>query len=57
MELDLDMNMEKMGVLSARSPSQEEVPGAREVGGQSEEKQAIQEEQQVRSARKKTTPC
>ena len=55
-QLDLDMNMEKMGVLSARSPSQEEVPGAREVGGQSEEKQAIQEEQQVRSARKKTAP-
>ena len=39
-KLDLDKNMEKMGVLSARSPSQEEVPGAREVGGQSEEKQA-----------------
>ena len=57
-QLDLDMNMEKMRVLSARSPSQEEVPGARprEVGGQSEERQAIQEEQHVRSARKKTTP-
>ena len=27
-QLDLDMNMEKMRVLSARSPGQEEVPGA-----------------------------
>ena len=45
MELDLDMNMEKMRVLSARSPGQEEVPGTREVGGLSEEEQAIQEKQ------------